>query len=274
MAATINEQLLTLDHEIRQIEHGLKVARSRKKWSNLSLVFGPVLGMLLYAMLWIPWIHRSVRLAIYIPAVPIAVAFCVASYLLKRYPGGPAAEKGGPRISEGQLELNLARKRDIRKLVVAQDDVPIKVRRITYKGDAYVDIEQFRTESRGYRRTNNILQGTVIIGSLAATGASGVAAALPNIRWAVLGITFVVGISSGFMGYFKYKERSFYLQQTADAIENEWDAFEIGVGRYKNFEHEEDALAEFVDEVHRLKAEQKKREENLEQPPEARTPHE
>lgn len=32
------------------------------------------------------------------------------------------------------------------------------------------------------------------------------------------------------MGYFKYKERSFYLQQTADAIESEWEAVEAGIG--------------------------------------------
>jgi hypothetical protein len=75
------------------------------------------------------------------------------------------------------------------------------------------------------------------------------------------------------MGYFKYKERSFYLQQTADAIESEWEAVEIGVGRYKRIENEDEALAEFVEEVHRLKSEQKKRQQNLEQPPEARNPN-
>ena len=68
-------------------------------------------------------------------------------------------------------------------------------------------------------------------------------------------------MSSGFMGYFKYKERSFYLQQTADAIEHEWEAFEIGVGRYKRIDDEDEALAEFVEEVHRLKSEQKKRQQ-------------
>ncbi|RCV54710.1 hypothetical protein DEF23_15395 [Marinitenerispora sediminis] len=83
-------------------------------------------------------------------------------------------------------------------------------------------------------------------------------------------MTFLVGISSGFMGYFKYKERSFYLQQTADAIESEWEAVEIGVGRYKHIDNEEGRLAEFVEEVHRLKSEQKKRQQNLEQPPESR----
>jgi hypothetical protein len=66
---------------------------------------------------------------------------------------------------------------------------------------------------------NNALQGFLIIGSLDATGASGFAVELPDLRWVILGLTFTVGISSGFMGYFKYKDRSFYLQQTADAIE-------------------------------------------------------
>lgn len=72
------------------------------------------------------------------------------------------------------------------------------------------------------------------------------------------------------MGYFKYKERSFYLQQTADAIETEWEAVEVGVGRYKDASDEPARLALFVDEVHRLKSEQKKRQQSLEQPPETR----
>jgi hypothetical protein len=274
MMAKINEQLLTLDHEIRHTEHSLGIARNRRKWSNLSLIFGPVLAVLLYSMIWIPRISRPILWAIYIPAVPVVIAFCVASFLLKRYPGGPRAERGGPRISEGQLELQLARQRDMRKLIISDTDVPIKVRRIAYREDAYADIDQFRRDSRGYRRVNNVLQGIVIIGALAATGSSALTTALPDFRWVTLGVTFVVGISSGFMGYFKYKERSFYLQQTADAIENEWDAFDVGVGRYKRFTNEEEALAEFVDEVHRLKAEQKKREQNLEQPPESRNPNE
>ena len=89
-----------------------------------------------------------------------------------------------------------------------------------------------------------------------------------------MGITFIIGISSGFMGYFKYKERSFYLQQTADAIEVEWEAVDVGVGRYKDIDDEEKSLALFVDEVHRLKSEQKKRQQSLEQPPELRGPRE
>lgn len=270
--ATINEQLLTLNHQVRQTEHDLNFARRRRKWSNLSLVFGPVLALLLYSLVWIPRVNRELLLAIFIPAIPIAIAFCVASYRLKRYPGGPA--QSGKRLTEGQLELQLAREREARKDLLARADVPAKVRRITYKEDAYADIDQLRSESKHYRRINNFLQGFLIIGSLAATGASGVATEVTQVRWLILVITFAVGISSGFMGYFKYKERSFYLQQTADAIEHEWEAVEIGVGRYKRIEDEDEALAEFVEEVHRLKSEQKKRQQNLEQPPESRSPTE
>jgi hypothetical protein len=89
-----------------------------------------------------------------------------------------------------------------------------------------------------------------------------------------LGLTFIVGIASGFMGYFKYKERSFYLQQTADSIESEWEAYEVGVGRYKRIRDADERLAELVEEIHRLKTEQKKRQQNLEQPPDSRSSQE
>lgn len=271
----MNEQVLILNHEIRQIEHALNTARRRRRWSNLSLVFGPVLAILLYVAWWLP-IDGTIITAVYIPAVPIVVAFCVSSYHLKRNPGGFLMGSDGTRvrIDEGELELRLAQKKDTRKFVIANAEVDTKVRRITYKEDAYSDIEQLRVESRRYRRLNNILQGFLIIGSLAATGASGVATELPILRWATLIITFLVGISSGFMGYFKFKERSFYLQQTADAIEQEWEAVEVGVGRYKRIDNEDERLAEFVEEVHRLKAEQMKRQQNLEQSSESRDQNE
>jgi MFS family permease len=272
----LNEQLLVITHQIRELDHAVAVARSRRKWSNLSLVFGPLLALLLYSMLWLPQVSSTLVRAVYIPAVPVALGFCVAAFALKAWPGGPR-RKGGEysdRETEGELELKLARLRDARKVMVANADVPAKVRRVAYKEDAYADIDHLRAESNRFRRVNNFLQGVLIIGSLAATGASGIAAELPVIRWIVLGVTFVVGISSGFMGYFKYKERSFYLQQTADAIEHEWEAVEVGVGRYKRIETEEERLDEFVEEVHRLKSEQKKRQQNLEQPPESRNPNE
>lgn len=150
----------------------------------------------------------------------------------------------------------------------------IKVRRIAYRDGAYDEIRALRDEGARYRLVNNVLQGILIVGSLASTGASAIVGEIPAVRWVTLGLTFTVGISSGFMGYFKYKERSFYLQQTADAIESEWEAVDVGVGRYKDIDGEEKSLALFVDEVHRLKSEQKKRQQSLDQPPETRGPKE
>lgn len=262
-------QLRLNAHEIRETERRIGVARRRRMWSKVSLIFGPTLVLVLYSILWISYVPRIVIIAVYPPAVLISAAFFVAWYRLTRHPGGPPDGRG-KRLSEGELELELAGHRDARKLLLADEDIDIMLRRVEYKEDAYGEIDKLRLESNRYRRVNNLLQGVIIVGSLAATGASGVSGNFPPLRWVVLGVTFTVGISSGFMGYFKYKERSFYLQQTADAIEQEWEAVEVGVGRYKRIESEADKLAEFVEEVHRLKSEQKKRQQNLEQPADAR----
>jgi hypothetical protein len=266
-----NAQLLTLNHEIRQTESYLAIAKRRRRWSNLSLIFGPALLILLYGVFWIPHIDRRLLIAIYLPSVPIALFFFAVSVKLKLTPGGPPSGdlrfgEVRTRVSEYMLELQLARQRDNRKFLAGDVNTPITIRRISYKDDAYTDIDKFRTESTRYRRINNMLQAVLIIGSLAATGTAALTASVPDIRWVTLGMTFIVGIASGFMGYFKYKERSFYLQQTADAIESEWEAVEVGIGRYERFDNEEERLAVFVEEVHRLKSEQKKRQQNLEQP--------
>jgi len=85
-----------------------------------------------------------------------------------------------------------------------------------------------------------------------------------RIRWAVLVTSFMVGVAAGVTGYFKFRERGFYLQQTADNLELEWNALELGIGRYRSLTAES-ALATFVEEAERLKSEQRKREQSLDQ---------
>jgi hypothetical protein len=274
-----NDQLLLLNHEIRQTESYLATARRRRQQSNISLALGPVVLVILYGLWWIPAIGHHLLLVIYVPAVLAALFFAIATVKLKITPGGPLQGAASPgatrrRASEGALELQLARQRDQRKTIAASVDTPAKVRRLAYKDEAYADIHKLREESSGYRRVNNLLQAVLIIGSLGATGTAALTAEIPDIRWATLAISILVGGASGFMGYFKYKERSYYLQQTADAIESEWEAVEVGVGRYKKLQTEDERLAEFVEEVHRLKSEQKKRQQNLEQPPDSKNSQE
>ncbi|TDC10926.1 DUF4231 domain-containing protein [Nonomuraea longispora] len=145
----------------------------------------------------------------------------------------------------------------------------ISQRRSIYKDDTSRDIEIFRRDSRRYRRINNAFQSLVIIGSLFAASMSSLAVEQENFRWATVVATFLVGISAGFTGYFKFKDRGFYLQQTADALEHEWSIYDLSIGRYKRLKPE-DALADFVEEAERIKAEQRQREQNLDQPSDGR----
>jgi hypothetical protein len=119
-----------------------------------------------------------------------------------------------------------------------------------------------------YRRIHNALQSVIIIGSLAASTAAGLAETPPPYKWITVGTSFAVGISAGFTGYFKFRERSFYLQQTADSIEEEYDSVTLGVGRYASGQDEEAKLIEFTQRVETLKSDQRKRQQQLDQPTE------
>jgi hypothetical protein len=79
----------------------------------------------------------------------------------------------------------------------------------------------------------------------------------------------LVTISAGFTGYFKYRERSFNLQQTADNIEQEYTAVSLTIGPYKG-KLPQEALVLFAERVEALKVEQRKREQQLEQPPDVK----
>jgi hypothetical protein len=84
-----NDQLLLLNHEIRQTESHLATARRRRRQSNVSLVLGPVVLVVLYALWWIPGISRHLLVIIYVPSVLAAMFFAVATVYLKVTPGGP-----------------------------------------------------------------------------------------------------------------------------------------------------------------------------------------
>ncbi|GAA3148340.1 hypothetical protein GCM10020001_084650 [Nonomuraea salmonea] len=64
--------------------------------------------------------------------------------------------------------------------------------------------------------------------------------------------------------FFKFRERSFGQQQTADAIKKHYKAAELRIGEYEG-EDEETALTLFARNVEILKDEQRKRELQLEE---------
>ena len=135
----------------------------------------------------IPGISRHLLFVIYVPAGILGLLSLVATTKLKMTPGGPpegdfAWFEFRDRTSEYNLEIQLARQRDIRKKLAADVDTPTRVRRMAYKEDAYSEIDKLRTESNRYREWNNVLQGILIIGSLAATGLAALTSAVPDVR--------------------------------------------------------------------------------------------
>lgn len=140
-----------------------------------------------------------------------------------------------------------------------------------YKEEIPATIENFRRESNNYRDKANFFQILVIAGSVLTTSfSSAVGFGLANaLKWIAPAISIVVTIAAGLIAYFKFKERSFSLQQTADAIEQEYVAIELGIGNYRDKDKQpQEALQRFAERVELLKDEQKKRQQQLEQPPE------
>jgi hypothetical protein len=137
----------------------------------------------------------------------------------------------------------------------------------TYMEAVPGEVESYRTGARRYRRVHNVLQTVIIAGSIVSAS---VTSAISEVSWfkiAAPALSMVVGISAGMTGYFKFRERSMNLQMTADSIEQEHTAVGLLIRRYKG-KSLDDALVEFAEEVERLKEEQRKREQQLDQPPE------
>ena len=208
-----NTQHRLMSHEIRVTESDLRKAQRRRRLSNIAIALGPVLIVILFELHWALQGNTSLSEAIYIPGGILAVFCFIAWVKLKLTPGGSPTRPAGTglrahREQESDLELKIARLRDERKVIAADAELDLKVRRIFYRDSAYDDIRTLREESSRYRRVNNLLQAVLIVGSLAATGAAAIIGQYPAIRWVTLGITFTVGMASGFMGYLSTKREA------------------------------------------------------------------
>ncbi|MEU3763504.1 SLATT domain-containing protein [Amycolatopsis keratiniphila] len=266
------QELLEMNQEIREAQEDLATARRKRKWGNLSVILGPVGLFAIYVSYWvvIPGFDYTPYRWIIFP-VSVLLSLYAIWTRLSWDEGITIPAKVTARELLSKAELDLALLKDKRRVFADTIELHLDLRRKAYKEDVNSDVDEFRRESKYYRRVHNVLQTILIFGSFGATGASGVAALAPAVRWVTMGVTFAVGAASGFAGYYKFRERSFYLQQTADALEQEMASYDLGIGRYKRFDNDpESALGEFVEEAHRLKTEQKKREQNLEQSPETR----
>lgn len=132
-------------------------------------------------------------------------------------------------------------------------------------------ISQYRKGAATNRRVHNFFQiiiitGSIVTSTLAATN-DGSNMALRVITSA---LSALVGISAGITGYFKFRERGYNLQSTADDIEKHYNASQFMLDDYAGTDpsqppSEQERLRMFARFVERLKEEQRKRELQLEQ---------
>jgi hypothetical protein len=88
------------------------------------------------------------------------------------------------------------------------------------------------------------------------------------LSWAATILTALVSITAGLSAYFKFRERSYNLQSTADEIEKNYNAAQFQLDDYERFGDDElGKLRRFAQNVERLREEQRKRELQLEQSP-------
>ncbi|MDR7301703.1 DUF4231 domain-containing protein [Haloactinomyces albus] len=124
-------------------------------------------------------------------------------------------------------------------------------------------VEQYRAEARRHRRAHNALQGLIIGGSIAASVTVAASVSLATARWPAVGMSLLVALAAAFAGYSRYRERGINLQQTADALEREYHSVELRAGKYRRFEDERAAYAEFAHEVEALREEHAKRQQQV-----------
>ncbi|WP_218039152.1 SLATT domain-containing protein [Streptomyces caniferus] len=164
-----------------------------------------------------------------------------------------------------ELKIDLEAAEELRLLDAARLELPVPDRQYSYKDSIPAELDGLRRDGRKYRRKHNVSQSVIIVGSLAGTAVSALADTPAPLKYWAMGITFAVGTAAGFTGYYKWRERAFYLQQTADDIERHATAFDLGIYPYDEGE-EHFRLAKLAKEIELLRVEQRKREQQLDQP--------
>jgi hypothetical protein len=253
------ELLMEHTKEILTLENELRVARAIRNIAIAAIIIIPSVVLAIYIATMITW-RKFDMTPITFPVILLIIGFGVIVGIYINY---TTEANRIPSVQRTILALELARER--RRMYAASLDLAPEVRRKIYRDDVPQDIDQFKKEGKYYRRINNALQAIVIVGSLAASTLTGLVEYIHELRWIAVGATFSVGVAAGFSGYFKFRERSFYLQLTADSIEHELSAVTLGIGAYGDMDPDL-AVKKFTEHVELLKLEQRKRQQQLEQP--------
>ncbi|MER5200981.1 DUF4231 domain-containing protein [Streptomyces sp. NPDC002755] len=255
--------LRNLRRIVRNLERGV-IRRRRRRFHQFVMLLIAAASLLASA-LWtaLSWGSSSEFVRVDIVCGALLLLCGAAAFI---------AGRGQGSVTLGDLEEALDTNRDSLRFLSALYHPTVKERRSLYREDVAGVIEQHRTDSRKYRRVHNTLQNLIMIGSASTT----VVAALDTrnqYTWqniTIVSIGFTVTVAAAFTGYYKYRERSYFLLQTADSIEEEANAYTLGVGPYKDYglDQDHEALKLFTQRVEDHRNEQRRRQQQLDQPAE------
>ncbi|MFG1984401.1 DUF4231 domain-containing protein [Streptomyces albidoflavus] len=177
-----------------------------------------------------------------------------------------AGMKGGEEqqsVAELRLELDLLEERRI--LEAAHSTRSSYERQYSYREMIPHEIDRLRRETRRYRRVHNFFQWSLFVASVTMSVTAAVYDPPQPGKGILIGLGAFISFTTAVTGYFKFRERAFNLQQTADAIEQHVTAYDLAISPYNRSEGQAN-LERPAETVELLRVEQRKREQQLEQP--------
>ncbi|MBZ6477502.1 DUF4231 domain-containing protein [Streptomyces griseocarneus] len=232
--------------------------------------YGTPIAALITVLAWVGvkvffWLHADAPSAIngaFGCSLLVLGVATVVQFAAEFSDGGFWQDSGTP-LKKLKLDLELAEER---RILEARRMIPPPLeRQASYKERIPGEIARLRKESRHYRRVHLLMQWLLFIGSAGITAVTAWYDPPQPAKGALIGLGFTVTVVTGAAGYFKPRERAFNLQQTADSLEQHTTALELGIAPYAQGD-DRLSLELYATTVEQLRAEQRMREQQLDQP--------
>ncbi|MGW0930309.1 DUF4231 domain-containing protein [Streptomyces sp. NPDC002644] len=255
------------------ISHREKIADLERRIKNRRIqvtgIWGTPILALLSVLAWVGvnltvWLHRDTPSVINGTFVGVTAVLAIGS-VVQFFVEFDSQHWEDSKTSLRELKLRLALAQERHVLDARRHIPPTADRQASYREKMPEEIVRLRNESRHYRRLHLAMQWLLFIGSAAVSGVT----AWYDPPQPGKGILIVLGatvtVVTAATGYFKPRERAFNLQQTADTLEQHTTAFELGISPYTSPDEKEN-LRLYATTVEGLRAEQRMREQQLDQP--------
>ncbi|GAB2830738.1 hypothetical protein GCM10027073_68840 [Streptomyces chlorus] len=256
------------------INHRRNIADLQQRIKNRRLqvfgLYGTPIAIPFAILTWISlrfsvWFHEGIPEAVnnaFSGFLAFLVIATIVQFALEFIESG-AWKDSSKSVRSLKLDLALAEERHI--LEARRQTPPAPDRQASYRERIPSEIARLRKESRHYRRMHLLMQWILFVSSAAISGVTAWYDPPQPGKAVLIFLGFTVSVITAVAGYFKPRERAFNLQQTADNIERHATAIELGIAPYAATDDKEN-LRSFATTVEELRAEQRMREQQLDQP--------